>query len=52
MLTKGEAAEYLRCSGATVQRFTREGLLKPYRIGQKPRYPLAMLQRFVEEATG
>lgn len=52
VLTKVEAANYLRCSAATVQRLTREGLLTPYRLGQRPRYPLAMLKRFVAEGSG
>ena len=51
VLTKKEAADYLRCSIATIQRYTRDGLLSPYRIGQRPRYPLAMLDRFIAEGT-
>jgi excisionase family DNA binding protein len=47
VLTKAEAARYLRCSESTVQRLTRNGLLTPYRIGQRPRYPRAMLERFI-----
>jgi excisionase family DNA binding protein len=46
VLTKEEAAAFLRCSESTVQRLTREGALTPYRIGQRPRYPVAMLRRF------
>ena len=52
VLTKQQAAEYLQCSGATIQRLTKAGRLRPYRLGQRPRYPLAMLQRFIQEGCG
>lgn len=52
VLTKEEAAAFLRCSPQKVQRLTRDGYLTPYRIGQRPRYPLRMLREFIAQETG
>lgn len=44
---KEEAAEYLRCSVATVERFMAEGKLPKSRSGENPIFTRAMLERVI-----
>jgi excisionase family DNA binding protein len=39
LLTKPEAADYLRLSVRTLEKYIKEGYIKPIRVGKKYRFP-------------
>jgi hypothetical protein len=48
LFNREEAAEMLDISCVTLDRLTKEGLLKPNRDTRRPLYPFAELQRFAQ----
>jgi len=53
LLSRKALARRWQCSGETIKRRTREGLLNPVRFNQRMiRYPLSEIMRIEKEATG
>ena len=48
-LTRGEVARFLKISLPTLYRYTKDGLLKSYRIGSKIRYKLEEVEEALKE---
>jgi excisionase family DNA binding protein len=49
-LTREEAANALGISAATIDRLTARGLLKPSRATRRPLFPVAEIERFLQES--
>lgn len=47
VMTKSEAADYLRVSGRQVQRWVQENQIRPARLQRKPLFTREELDRFV-----
>lgn len=48
-LTRGEVAKFLKISLPTLHRYTRDSILKSYRIGGKIRYKLVEVEEALKE---
>jgi len=50
-LNRGEAAEALGMSPATIDRLTQRGLLRPCRATRRPLYAIKEIERFLKATT-
>jgi len=51
ILTRKEAARYLRCSEPSIDRYSRQGLITRLKAGHATRYERADLDRFLREGS-